>query len=149
MVATARPRVLGVLGAVIGLMAMVVTVLHFYLGPIKEPPTVESFVAEKAVGIKQAIEARIKGETHRPQVDTQAFDPDLMLQRGSMIAALAAVSLGVFGFLRKEEAMPSGLAVGLGGATVVFSLSIVIAGIIVFAMVIAAIVAALGLDVGV
>jgi hypothetical protein len=66
-----------------------------------------------------------------------------------MIVALVALSLGVFGFLRKEDYLPSGLALGLGGATVVLSISIAIAGFIVFAIIIAAIIGQLGLDVGV
>ena len=144
-----KPRAFGVMGTVLGLIALIVTVLHFYLGPIAEPEPVESFIAEKTVTIKNAISAKLKGEEYTAPAPAADIDPDVIVDRGAMITALIALSLGVFGFLRKEEYLPSGLALGLGGATVVFSVSIAIAGIIVAVIIIAAIVGALGLDVGV
>jgi hypothetical protein len=147
MEAPRKPRALGVFGSITGLLALIVTVLHFYLGPIAEPEPIENFIADKTVSIKNAITGKLKGEKYIALERAKPFNPDLLVVRGTIITALAALSLGVFGLLRKEEYLPSGLAVGLGGATVVFSFSIAIAGILVAAILIAAIVGAFGLDV--
>lgn len=143
-----RKRTFGVLGSVIGLVALVATVLHFFFGPIAEPKPVESFVAETAVNIKDAIKAKIKGEKYQPPTAETSIDADLIVERGTISIALLAVSLGVFGFLRHEEKLPNGLALGLGGATVAFSVSIAITSIIIGIILIAAIISALGLDFG-
>ena len=141
-----KPRFFGVLGSVIGLLALVTTVAHFYFGPIAEPEPVESVIAETAVNIKKAMAAKMKGEEYVPPERTKSFNPDQALEKGVMVAALFALSLGVLGFLKKEEYIPSGLAVGLGGATVMVSISIAIAGFIVAAIIISAIIGALGLS---
>ncbi|MCP3870637.1 MAG: hypothetical protein GY703_21610 [Gammaproteobacteria bacterium] len=149
MESSTKPGTFGVSGSVIGLLALIVAVLHFYLGPIADPERVEIFIAEKTVNIKNAISAKLKGEEYAVPERPTAIDPDLLVVRGTMMAVLLALSFGVFGFLRKEEHLPSGLALGLGGATVVFSISIAIAGIFVAIIIIAAIVGALGFDGGV
>ncbi|MCF7992667.1 MAG: hypothetical protein K9M02_19665 [Thiohalocapsa sp.] len=139
-----RPPALGLFGTVLGLLSLLVAIAHFYFGPIEEPEPVENFIAEKTVSIKNAISAKLKGEEYLPPQRETEQDVDQWVAKGAMIAALTALSLGVLGFLRREEYLPCGLAIGLGGATAVFSVSVLLAGAIVAAIIIGAVIVSLG-----
>jgi hypothetical protein len=87
-----KPRALGVSGTILGLVALVVAVLHFYLGPIAEPVPVESFIAEKTMSIKNALNAKIKGEEYVAPKHMATFDPDLIVNNTSKLTPLAIKS---------------------------------------------------------
>ena len=54
----------GMLSVVLGFLAFAAVVGHFFIGPVDPPPPVETSIAEKAVSIRDATVAALKGEEY-------------------------------------------------------------------------------------
>ncbi len=144
-----KERRLGMYGTIIGLIALGVAILHFTLGPIEEPEPVESFVADTAVKLKEAIKAKVQGKEYSPPIIESSPDADEMLYISIMVAGFIAIALGVFGFIQKEEWRPSGMALALGASAIAFQVAIAIVGAILAFIIIAALISSMGGDLGI
>lgn len=144
-----KGKTLGVLGTVIGLIALGVGLLHMSLGPIEEPAPVESYVADVTVKIKDAISAKLKGEEYKAPITEKTIDRDQLLYQGVMIGGFIALALGAIGISLNEEWRPSGVAFVLGGAAITLQLSLAFLGALLIILIIGAIVSSLGLDISI
>ena len=52
----------GLVGLVVGVLALGGALAHFFVGPINPPPPLETIAAEKVVRIKESIAAKLRGE---------------------------------------------------------------------------------------
>ena len=63
-----QSSVFGFTGIGLGAIALLLAVVHFWAGPFSPQPTLEQTVAEKAVSIKNATIAALKGEEPRAPI---------------------------------------------------------------------------------
>ena len=139
--------VLGLSAVVSGAAALVVAVLHFWVGPISEPQPIEESLAEVAVSIRDAVTAELRGEEYESRRPFErTWDADRVVDVGTVGAGLLAILLAVVSFIRREDLRVSGSAAALGSGAVAFQFAAVALGVIVFAIIVAAILGALGIS---
>lgn len=110
---------LSFVGIGFGSIALVLAVAHFSLGPISPKPTLEQAVADKAVALKQATIAALKG-TEAPVARSRELDADRVLSTATAVLGALAMILGVVGYAKKEPLRVAGGAAVLGGGAIAF-----------------------------
>jgi len=130
----ARPRRLGVIGSIIGLVALVAAILPRWVLPvIYPPPPVDQVVVDVGHRIKDRVVARIKGVDYQPPPREIAW-PD-WLDHGLSIAAvslgLLAIIFGVVAQLFREQRQVALMATTLGGFAIAVEFSFVLMGLLV------------------
>jgi len=135
----------GLIAMILSAIALVVVVVQLAAGPFAPQPTAEENIADLIVGVKDAVEARAKGETVTAS-KPNAWDIDRILITSSIAMAGAAMLFGVFAIARKEPKTPALIGFGLGTGTLFVIWLQWIAFIILGALLIAAIINALGGD---
>ena len=130
-----------------GTVALVAAVLHFWIGPLSEPPPVEESVAEIAVSIRDAVVSELRGEDYESsRSSARQWDADRVVDVGTVAAGLLAILLAVASFIRREDLRVAGSAAALGGGAIAFQFLAFALGIIVFAILVAAVLGALGIS---
>jgi hypothetical protein len=138
----------GLIGVVAGVVALGLALLHFWAGPFNPKPSIEKVVAEKAVKIRDAVVARLKGEEKPASVESQTFDTDRLITISTIVAGFLAVVLAVASYIRKEEKKVSVSAVALGGGAIALQYFAVAIGAIVLAILIVAVLSELDFGIG-
>lgn len=141
-----KPSKLSFLGIAFGAVALLLVLVHFWAGPFSPQPTLESTVAEKAVAIRDATVAALKGEEVRDYAPPSEMNLDKALAVSGSVLGGIAVILGVLGFAKKESARVAGGAAVLGAGAIAFQFAAVAVGAIVVAILIAAVISQLGLS---
>ncbi|MGL6312414.1 hypothetical protein [Vibrio sp. WXL103] len=140
-----RKTVFSYLGIGFGAAALLLAVVHFWAGPFSPQPTIEEFVAEKAVSIKEATLAKLKGEelpVETRQVST--FNADRITSLATAVLGVIALIWAVVAFATNE---PPKAAVGagiLGASALAFQFAIMALGAIVLVLLIVAVLGHLG-----
>ena len=132
-------------GIAIGSVALLLVLVHFWAGPFSPQPTLESSVAERAVAIRDATVAALKGEDVKKYALPAEMDIDRALDISGAVLGGLAVILGVLGFAKKESARVAGGAAVLGAGAIAFQFAAVAIGAIIAAILIAAVISQLGL----
>lgn len=138
--------VIGFIGIGVGAIALLVAIFHFWAGPFSPQPSLEKTVAEKAVAIKNATIAALKGEEIKDEVAPRKIDLDQGLRVGASVLGGLAIILGVVSFAKKEPLRVGGGAAVLGGAAVAFQFAIIALGAIVGAILIGAVLSQIGIE---
>ncbi len=146
--ATEDTKSLGIVGTVLGMVALSVGVMHFWAGPIEPPPPLETVVADKVVKIRDAVVAKLGGVEYVAEAEAPDWGPDRLLTLATLAVALAAIALGTASYIRRESIRVSGSAVLLGGAAIGIQYLGLAIGLIFFAILIAAVIGQLGIDIG-
>jgi hypothetical protein len=141
-----RKASIGFIGIGIGAIAMLMGIVHFFAGPFSPRPGIETTVAEKAVAIKNATIAALKGEKAEEKVLPSDIDLDEALRIATGVLGGLAIVLGVVGFAKGEPLRVGGSAAVLGGAAVAFQFAIIAVGAIVGAILIAAVISQIGIE---
>ena len=97
---TESRSMIGFIGIGVGAIALLVAIIHFWAGPISPQPSVEKTVAEKAVAIKNATIAALKGEEVEETAPVRTIDIDQGLRIATSFLGGLAVILGVVSFAR-------------------------------------------------
>ncbi|MGD8266139.1 MAG: hypothetical protein PVF23_00460 [Chromatiales bacterium] len=137
---------IGFIGIGVGAIALLVAIAHFWAGPISPQPSVEKTVAEKAVAIKNATIAALKGEEVEETAPVRTIDIDQGLRIATSVLGGLAVILGVVSFARREPLRVGGGAAFLGGAAIAFQFAVIALGAIVLAILIAAVLSQIGFE---
>jgi hypothetical protein len=137
---------IGFIGIGVGAIALLVAIVHFWAGPISPQPSVEKTVAEKAVAIKNATIAALKGEEVEETAPVRTIDIDQGLRIATSVLGGLAVILGVVSFARREPLRVGGGAAFLGGAAIAFQFAVIALGAIVLAILIAAVLSQIGIE---
>lgn len=137
---------IGFIGIGVGAIALLVAIAHFWAGPISPQPSVEKTVAEKAVAIKNATIAALKGEEVEETAPVRTIDIDQGLRIATSVLGGLAVILGVVSFARREPLRVGGGAAFLGGAAIAFQFAVIALGAIVLAILIAAVLSQIGIE---
>ncbi len=132
-------------GALLGVLALIGGALHYFLGPITGPTSLEEAAYEVARDVRDAVIAGIRGE-ERDFSEEQELDPDDLVRIGVLSAGGLAIALGILGMIRREV-LPLGVAsVYLGMTAMVLQVSIVIAGILAALLLLLAVLHVLGVE---
>ncbi len=138
----------GMIGVVLGVIALGMALFHFWSGPISPSPAVEVTIADQACKIKKAVEAKIKGKKYKRAIArTSRFNGDRIVDMATIGTAFLAIILAVISFIRHENIRVCGSAVVLGGGAIAFQFLTVALGVIVFAIIITAVLSQMGLDI--
>ena len=137
---------LGWIGIALGSAALILALIHFYAGPFSPQPTLEQAVAEKAVAIKEATIAALKGEAVEAGQRKTHLDADRITEIAIALLAGLAIILAAIGFAKKESYRIAIGAAGLGAAAIAFQFLTIALGAIIFAILVAAVLGSLGLS---
>jgi len=137
---------IGWIGIAVGSVALLMAIVHFWMGPISPQPSVEKTVAEKAVAIKNATIAALKGEDVEEKAAPRSIDPDEALRTATSVLGGLALILGVVSFANKEPLRIGGGAAFLGGAAIAFQFAVIALGAIVLAILIGAVISQIGIE---
>jgi hypothetical protein len=136
------------MAVVIGVVAFGLALVHFWAGPFSPQPPIEEVVADKAVKIRDAVVAKLKGEEKASLAHTQSFDTDRVVTIATVVASFLAIVLAVVSYLRREDKRFSGSAVTLGGVALAVQYIAVAIGAIVLAILVAAVLSNLDFGIG-
>ena len=136
----------GFIGIAVGAVALLMAIVHFWAGPISTRPSLEQSVAEKAVAIKNATVAALKGETIEEKAAARSIDFDQGIRMATGILGGLALILGVVSFAKSEPFRVGGGAVFLGGASLAFQFAVIALGVIALAMLIGAVLSEIGIE---
>lgn len=134
------------LGVVLGFLAFAAVVGHFFAGPFDPPPPLETSIAEKAVSIRDATVAALKGEEYEARSNVQPRTLDDYLTYSFLSLAVIAILMSVIGFVRHERWRPSIAGAALGGLAITFQFATVVFFGLMFAIILAAVIDQLGFD---
>lgn len=137
---------IGFIGIAVGAVALLTAIVHFWMGPISPQPSVEKTVAEKAVAIKNATIAALKGEKNEEKVAPRSIDLDQGVRIGTSVLGGLALILGVVSFANREPLRVGGGAAFLGGAAIAFQFAVIALGAIVLAILIGSVLSQIGFD---
>ena len=137
---------IGFIGIGIGSIALLLAIVHFWAGPLSPQPRLEKTVAEKAVAIKNATIAALKGGEIEEKGASQRIDLDRSLRIATGVMGGLAIILGVVGFAKSESLRVAGGAAFLGGVAMAFQFAVMALGAIVLAILIAAVISQIGIE---
>lgn len=127
------------LALLLGMLAFIGSVAHFWLGPINPPPKLEDSIAEEAVKIRDKVVAKLKGEDVPAETYKLDWDADRIAMAAIASFGALAILLAVVGFVRHEPLRMVGSAAALGAIALALQYLIVAIGAIIFAIIIAAV----------
>ena len=136
----------GMLAVILGFLAFAAVVGHFFVGPIDPPPPVEVSIAQKAVDIRDATVAALKGEEYEAKQQARPKTLDDYLTYALIALAVVAILLSVIGYVRNERLRPSIAGAALGGLAITFQFAVMVFFGLLFAIVLAAVIDKLDFD---
>lgn len=141
---TDRPGSFALIALICGMLALTGSVAYFWLGPIEPPSKLEDVIADKAVKIRDKVVAKLKRTKTTTQKQEVSRDLDKIAMASIACTSLLAILLSVIGFVRHEPIRMVGSAAVLGSTALALQYLLVAIGAIVFAIIIAGVLA--GLD---
>jgi hypothetical protein len=136
----------GFIGITVGAVALLMAIIHFWMGPISPQPSVEKTVAEKAVAIKNATIAALKGQKIKERAVSRTIDLDQGVRIATSVLGGLAVILGVVSFAKREPLRVGGGAAFLGGVAITFQFAVIALGAIVLAILIGSVISQTGIE---
>ena len=137
----------GLVGMVLGAIALVLTLFLHSAGPLDPQPTIGQSIGEIAADIRQSALRGLKGEP-QPSPQAHPWNQDRILGTSAYVLAGLAVVLGILGFVLRENRRVALAAVGFGGLAIGFQLFVwtvmIIAGVIIIGYILANITEILG-----
>ncbi len=132
------------IGIGIGSVALLLALLHFWAGPFSPQASLEQTVAEKAVAIKKATIAALKGQKNEIPAQVSKMDTDKIINISTAMLGALAIILGILGYAKKEPFRVAGGAVILGGSAIAFQFLAMALGVIIVAILIAVVLSQIG-----
>jgi len=117
---TNKKSTFGILAVVLGFLSFAGIVGHFFVGPIDPPPPIEMSIAEKAVDIRDATVAALKGEEYETKSNSRPRTLDDYLTYTLIGVAVLAILMSVIGFINHESLRPNIAGAALGGLAITF-----------------------------
>ena len=130
----AQPRRLGIIGSIVGLLALIAAVLpHWVVPVIDPPPPIDQVVVETGQRVKDRIAARIKGvEYPAPKREKSLGDRlSASLSTTAIALGLLAIAFAVFSLIFREEKLLAGVSATLGVCAIAFEVSMFLIGVLV------------------
>lgn len=129
---------LSFIGIGVGAVALMLALVHFWAGPFTPQRTLEQSVAEKAVSIRDATLAALKGEVApAPEPVKAGYDLDRIASIATASLGGLAVILAVIGIALKQPTRVAGGAAVLGASAIAFQFAIMALGMILVVLLVA------------
>ncbi|NKB35870.1 MAG: hypothetical protein GKR93_01690 [Gammaproteobacteria bacterium] len=135
----------GFIGIGLGSIALLTALFHFYAGPFSPQPSVEDIVADKAVAIRDATIAALKGEERERKSVVSEYDLDDGTQIAIALLGGLAVIFGIIGYAKKEPIRVAGGAAVLGGGAIAFQFLTIALGVLVLVILIGVVLSQIGI----
>ena len=142
----AESSTFGMFSVVLGFLAFAAVVGHFFAGPFDPPPPIETSIAEKAVDIRDATVAALKGEEYEAKSSVRPKTLDDYLTYSFIGLAMLAIFMSVVAFVRHERWRPSVAGAALGGLAIVFQFTVTLFFALLCVLLLAAVIDKLGFD---
>ena len=94
---------LSFIGIGLGAIALMMALVHFWAGPYVPQPALEQTIAEKAVAIKDATVAKLKGEELSIPKTKSSMDIDKFIDILTAVLGGLAIIFGVIGYAKKSQ----------------------------------------------
>lgn len=111
---------LGTWGILIGGLALVLAVVHFWAGPFSSQPTLESVVAEKAASMRKTTIDALKGNSVQVKSTSPTFNADKITQILTTALGCLALIFAALSFSSREPIRVVGSAAVLGVSAISF-----------------------------
>ncbi|QGG08041.1 hypothetical protein [Enterobacter cancerogenus] len=123
-------------GMLLGVIALLLSVVQFTLGPFSTKSTaLEVVVAEKVTAVKKGIMAGLKGEQPTVETKKKPVDIDRLLIASGILLSVMALGLAFISGPRKENKWTVSGALFFSGATIAFHAALLAFGLIVAVLV--------------
>jgi len=132
-VATQPSRRLGVIGCIIGLLALIAAVLpHWVLPRLYPPPPADQVIVDVGHSLKQRLIARAKGVEYQAPKKEESTGHRLSVDfsTAAISLGLLAIVLAVFALVFREEKLLAGVSAALGGTAIAIEVSFFVLGIL-------------------
>jgi hypothetical protein len=135
---SAPSRRLGVIGSIVGLLALIASVLPHWIVPvIYPPPPADKVIVDTGHRLKDRLVARVKGVEY--QAPPREKSTGSQLRDASSIGAISlgllAITLAVFALVYREERMLAAVAAALGTGAIAIEISFLAMGVLVFVVI--------------
>jgi hypothetical protein len=135
---SAPSRRLGVIGSIVGLLALIASVLPHWIVPvIYPPPPADKVIVDTGHRLKDRLVARVKGVEY--QAPPREKSTGSQLRDASSIGAISlgllAITLAVFALVFREERMLAAVAAALGTGAIAIEISFLAMGVLVFVVI--------------
>ncbi|HAV13595.1 MAG TPA: hypothetical protein DCX06_08930 [Opitutae bacterium] len=143
---TKQKNTLGIVGCLIGFIALVTAFLSPQIAEAIDPPAkpIEESAVDFALKLKAVAEAKMKGEEY--QVEPVEKNPSAHLFTAVIAFGMIGTGCGLGSLIRGENKNISGGAMTLGITAAIVQWSLLIAGVIIFFILVALVLGALGID---
>jgi len=115
----------GWVGFLCGALALGISILHFYTGPLVKEPTLKESAIETVVGIKQKAANMFKRQESSKSEENgipekHKYNLDQKLDFASVVLGLLALVFASIAFIRHENIRASGMAGAFGVGAILF-----------------------------
>ncbi|MCK1393222.1 hypothetical protein [Bradyrhizobium sp. 1] len=131
---TLPPRRLGIIGSIVGVLALMAAVLpHWVVPMVFPPPPADQVIVDTGHRIKDRLMARVKGiEYQAPKVEKSAGRSWSETASATAISlGLLAILLSVLSLVLREERLLAGVAAVLGTGAIAIEISFVMIGALI------------------
>lgn len=133
-------------GIIVGIFALLLSVVDFWAGPFSPQPTMETTIAEKAASLRQAAIDALKGkEVEKTYVKT-TWNMDKIISVAIPVVGVVAILLGALSFIFHESTRAAGSAVAMGVSAIAFQFFAMYAMALLVVFLIYAVLSSVGLD---
>ncbi|RDC73396.1 hypothetical protein DLJ49_07445 [Rhodovulum sp. 12E13] len=144
--AAARPRpVAGLAGFALAAAALVLVLVHFWAGPLAPQKAAGGSLGELAAEVRDPALREMRGAP-QPAPEPVPWDIDRLLSAVAAVLAGRAVVSALYGLIRHEAKRPAVAGMALGASAILFHIFSVMVLAIAGAIVVAALVNAVGQD---
>lgn len=120
------------IGTMLGVLALLLTLVQFAAGPFEPKKSIERSIAEIAVNISKEVLKVRRGEPAERRARSYSIDDWIKI--AAILAAGLGIVLGVIAFVRREDHRMTVASMGLGASAVVFQFfvwaALVMAGLV-------------------
>ncbi|WP_415884867.1 hypothetical protein ACMXYO_09320 [Neptuniibacter sp. QD37_6] len=135
----------GMLGIVVGALALLLALVHFWAGPFSAQPTLETVVAQKAASIRSAALDALTGKEPVNESAVVHWNADKISDVVTAVLGGLAVIFAVLSLVQKEPSRVAGGAAVLGISAIAFQFIAMYAMALLVVLLIAAVISSLGI----
>ncbi|MCS3498067.1 hypothetical protein M2189_002975 [Bradyrhizobium japonicum] len=125
-------RRLGVIGSIVGVLALIAAVLPHWVIPVIYPPPADKVIVDTGHRLKDRLIARVKGVEY--QAPPREKSTGSQLREASSIGAISlgllAILFSVLALVFREERLLAGVAAALGSGAIAIEISFLAMGVL-------------------
>lgn len=132
-------------GIVVGALALLLALVHFWAGPFSAQPTLETVIAQKAASIRSAALDALAGKEPVSESTMAHWDADKIADVVTAVFGGLAVIFAVLSLVQKEPTRVAGGAAALGVSAIAFQFIAMYAMALLVVLLIVAVISSLGI----